>query len=91
VRSRARRPFRVDRARAKLGAAKESRFRSHLLSRHSPHLHLRGKQFDYNILHPDGSIETLLHVHYNFYWQLSYRLAASMWRFLLISRRVTTS
>ncbi len=40
-----------------------------------PHLHLRGKQFDYNILHPDGSIETLLRVHYNFYWQLSYRLA----------------
>jgi len=41
-----------------------------------PHLHLRGKQFDYNILRPDGSIETLLRVHYNFYWQLSYRLAA---------------
>ncbi len=40
-----------------------------------PHLHLRGKQFDYNIVHPDGSIETLLRVHYNFYWQLSYRLA----------------
>jgi hypothetical protein len=40
-----------------------------------PHLHLRGKQFDYNILHPDGSIEPLLRVHYNFYWQLSYRLA----------------
>jgi hypothetical protein len=40
-----------------------------------PHLHLRGKQFDYNILNPDGSIETLLRVHYNFYWQLSYRLA----------------
>jgi hypothetical protein len=41
-----------------------------------PHLHLRGKQFEYNIVHRDGSIETLLRVNYNFYWQLSYRLAA---------------
>ncbi|MGB6392640.1 MAG: hypothetical protein WBF14_09745 [Candidatus Acidiferrales bacterium] len=40
-----------------------------------PHMHLRGKQFEYNILHADGSIETLLRVHWNFYWQLSYRLA----------------
>jgi hypothetical protein len=40
-----------------------------------PHMHLRGKQFEYNILRPDGSAETLLRVHYNFYWQLSYRLA----------------
>jgi hypothetical protein len=36
---------------------------------------LRGKRFEYNILHPDGSTETLLRVNYNFYWQLSYRLA----------------
>jgi hypothetical protein len=40
-----------------------------------PHMHLRGKRFEYNILHPDGSTETLLRVNYNFYWQLSYRLA----------------
>lgn len=40
-----------------------------------PHLHLRGKRFEYNIVHPDGRIETLLRVNYNFYWQLSYRLA----------------
>jgi hypothetical protein len=44
-----------------------------------PHLHLRGKEFIYNIVHPDKSgpdrFETLLDVHYNFYWQLSYRLA----------------
>jgi hypothetical protein len=40
-----------------------------------PHLHLRGKRFEYNIVHQDGSIETLLRVNYNFYWQLSYRLA----------------
>lgn len=42
-----------------------------------PHLHLRGKRFEYNLIRPDGSvIETLLRVHYDFYWQLSYRLAA---------------
>jgi len=41
-----------------------------------PHMHLRGKKFEYNIIHPDGTVvETLLRVHYNFYWQLSYRLA----------------
>lgn len=40
-----------------------------------PHLHLRGKRFEYNIVHRDGSIETLLRVNYNFFWQLSYRLA----------------
>ncbi len=40
-----------------------------------PHMHLRGKRFEYNILRPDGSIETLLQVNYDFYWQLSYRLA----------------
>ncbi|MFZ3216375.1 MAG: hypothetical protein WA192_09985 [Candidatus Acidiferrales bacterium] len=40
-----------------------------------PHMHLRGKLFEYNILHADGSVEPLLRVNYNFYWQLSYRLA----------------
>lgn len=41
-----------------------------------PHLHLRGKRFEYNIIRPDGRIiETLLRVDYDFYWQLSYRLA----------------
>jgi hypothetical protein len=44
-----------------------------------PHLHLRGKEFTYNIIHPEKSgperFETLLDVHYNFYWQLSYKLA----------------
>jgi hypothetical protein len=39
-----------------------------------PHMHLRGKQFDYNIVGANGSIETLLRVNYDFYWQLSYRL-----------------
>jgi hypothetical protein len=40
-----------------------------------PHMHLRGKRFEYNILHPDGTVETLLRVKYHFHWQLSYRLA----------------
>ncbi len=40
-----------------------------------PHMHLRGKRFEYNILHADKSAEPLLRVNYNFYWQLSYCLA----------------
>ncbi len=40
-----------------------------------PHMHLRGKRFEYNIIHADKSVETLLRVTYDFYWQLSYRLA----------------
>ncbi len=41
-----------------------------------PHMHLRGKAFEYDIVRDDGSIEPLLRVnHYHFHWQLSYRLA----------------
>jgi hypothetical protein len=40
-----------------------------------PHMHLRGKRFEYNIVRPGGNIETLLRVNYDFHWQLSYRLA----------------
>jgi len=41
-----------------------------------PHMHLRGASFEYNIIGPDGRSHTLLRVNpYNFYWQLSYRLA----------------
>lgn len=44
-----------------------------------PHMHLRGKKFEYNIVldEPNGreTIEPLLRVNYSFYWQLSYRLA----------------
>ena len=40
-----------------------------------PHMHLRGKCFEYNILRPDKTAEPLLRVNYNFYWQLNYRLA----------------
>jgi hypothetical protein len=40
-----------------------------------PHMHLRGKRFEYDIVHEDGSAETLLRVNYHFHWQLSYKLA----------------
>jgi hypothetical protein len=60
-----------------------------------PHMHLRGKRFEYNIIReagkssgasgggvigPDGSgVETLLRVNYHFHWQMSYRLAEPRW------------
>jgi hypothetical protein len=55
-----------------------------------PHMHLRGKRFEYNILkrgvgeeshglsqpgHAATDIETLLRVNYHFHWQMSYVLA----------------
>ena len=40
-----------------------------------PHMHVRGKKFEYNIVHADGNRETLLRVNYDFYWQLSYVLS----------------
>jgi hypothetical protein len=40
-----------------------------------PHMHLRGKRFEYHLIQPDGRDEILLRVNYDFYWQLSYRLA----------------
>ena len=40
-----------------------------------PHMHLRGKRFEYNLIHGDNQAETLLKVNWNFYWQLSYRLS----------------
>jgi hypothetical protein len=43
-----------------------------------PHMHLRGKRFEYDILRTDGSVVPLLRVNYDFYWQLSYRLAQPM-------------
>jgi peroxiredoxin len=40
-----------------------------------PHMHLRGKDFTYEAIHPDGKKEVLLSVpHYSFGWQASYRL-----------------
>jgi hypothetical protein len=43
-----------------------------------PHMHLRGKRFEYNIVHQDKSIEPLLRVNYHFHWQMSYRLAVPL-------------
>lgn len=48
-----------------------------------PHMHLRGKRFEYNLVHRNGNargkpayeIEPLLRVNYHFHWQMSYRLA----------------
>ena len=56
-----------------------------------PHMHLRGKRFEYNVIRketksadaPTGAtggaerptVETLLRVNYHFHWQMSYRLA----------------
>ena len=48
-----------------------------------PHMHLRGKRFEYNLIHkkmnadrkPEYAIEPLLRVNYHFHWQMSYRLA----------------
>ncbi|HTF23606.1 MAG TPA: thiol-disulfide isomerase [Candidatus Limnocylindria bacterium] len=48
-----------------------------------PHMHLRGKRFEYNLIRkkmsadgkPDDEIEPLLRVNYHFHWQMSYRLA----------------
>lgn len=48
-----------------------------------PHMHLRGKRFEYNLIHrnkkgggnPAFEIEPLLRVNYHFHWQMSYRLA----------------
>ena len=41
-----------------------------------PHMHLRGKTFEYNIVEPHGRIRTLLRIpNYDFFWQLSYRFA----------------
>jgi len=41
----------------------------------TPHAHLRGKSFEYRILRPDGTSETILKVpKYDFNWQLTYFL-----------------
>jgi hypothetical protein len=40
-----------------------------------PHMHLRGKDFEYRIIYPAGRSATLLRVpHYDFNWQTTYRL-----------------
>lgn len=48
---------------------------AHLLN-FMPHLHLRGKDFTFEAIYPDGKKETLLSVpRYDFSWQSVYRLA----------------
>ncbi len=40
-----------------------------------PHAHLRGKDFKYSVVYPDGREETVLTVpKYDFHWQLAYEL-----------------
>ena len=40
-----------------------------------PHMHLRGKDFEYRVVWPDGKADTLLRVpRYDFSWQSNYRL-----------------
>lgn len=51
---------------------------SELLSM-SPHMHLRGKSFRYELIYPDGKLETLLDVPaYDFNWQTSYVFSTPM-------------
>ena len=41
----------------------------------TPHLHLRGKSFDYVLIKPDGSTQEVLRIPaYDFNWQTTYRL-----------------
>jgi Copper type II ascorbate-dependent monooxygenase, C-terminal domain len=41
-----------------------------------PHMHLRGKSFEYSIARSNGNLETLLKIpNYDFNWQLNYRLS----------------
>ncbi len=41
-----------------------------------PHMHLRGKSFEFRVVFPDRDTKTLLRVpHYSYNWQLSYYLA----------------
>ncbi|MDE3136759.1 MAG: thiol-disulfide isomerase [Acidobacteriota bacterium] len=43
-----------------------------------PHMHLRGKKFEFDIVHKNGKVQTLLRVSYDFHWQLHYELAKPM-------------
>jgi peroxiredoxin/mono/diheme cytochrome c family protein len=41
-----------------------------------PHMHLRGKSFQYDLVHPDGRKETIMNMpRYDFNWQTSYVFA----------------
>ncbi len=42
----------------------------------NPHMHLRGKSFEFRLVQPNGESQVLLSVpHYDFSWQLQYYLA----------------
>ena len=42
----------------------------------APHMHLRGKDFRYDLVYPDGKTETILWIpRYDFGWQTTYELA----------------
>jgi peroxiredoxin len=44
-----------------------------------PHMHLRGKRFQYEVVYPDGRCEIVLSVpRYDFNWQSTYRLATPL-------------
>jgi hypothetical protein len=44
-----------------------------------PHMHLRGKDFEFKALYPTGESQTLLHVpNYSFSWQLVYYSASDI-------------
>jgi len=50
--------------------------RDALLLSFMPHMHLRGKDFEYRAVFPDGRTEVILSIpRYDFTWQTSYRLA----------------
>lgn len=57
-------------------SAKKTFDRDTLLSSLYPHMHVRGKDVKYTLVHPDGREELLLSVpKYDFNWQLTYTLA----------------
>ncbi|MDE3197892.1 MAG: cytochrome c [Acidobacteriota bacterium] len=44
-----------------------------------PHMHLRGRDFEYRAIYPNGETATLLKVpHYDFNWQLAYKPAGDL-------------
>lgn len=42
----------------------------------NPHMHVRGKDYEYKIVYPDGREQIALRVKYDFNWQLYYKPAA---------------
>jgi hypothetical protein len=57
-------------------SAKRTFDRDTYLTTMYPHMHVRGKDVNYKIVHPDGREETVLRVpKYDFNWQHNYRLA----------------